>query len=49
MAEVSPAMYLLKRSRSALMVLMVTESTCDHQHIQVKDELTLGPRPPPLR
>ena len=39
MAEVSPAMYLLKRSKSALIVLIVTDLTHDHQHVQVENDL----------
>ena len=33
MAKVSPAVYLVKRSRSTMMVLVVAESACDHKHI----------------
>ena len=36
MADSSPAMYLVKQSRSALMVLVLAESKCDHEHIQVE-------------
>ena len=43
MAEVSPAMYLVKRSRSALVVLVVVESIRDHGHIYVENELRWVP------
>ena len=38
MADSSPAMYLVKESRSILMVLVVAdlESICNHEHIYVE-------------
>jgi hypothetical protein len=43
MAEVSPAMYSVKRSRSALVVLVAAESTRDHEYMKVEIDLRWVP------